>query len=190
MKKYFLFDCETGGTNPKTSLLTLYGMVLNSDLEVQDTISLKVKPDNGVYHVTARAMEINKIDLVKHNNEAMPIHEAAKIFENFAAKQALANDLMVPAGHNLSMDIRFCKKYFLRARNADGDSWNRFFTHRRLDTATLAHGLILAKKLPGDLECSLGSLATHFGLDYSGAHDAEFDAKLTLEVLKLLIGLT
>ena len=190
MKKYFLFDCETGGKNPRTSLLTLYGMVLDSKLDVLDTISLKIKPDNGVYHVTAEAMVINGIDLIKHDAEAMPIHEAAKLFENFAAKQSIVEDRMVPAGHNLSLDIRFCKKYFLKARNAEGDYWERFFSHRRLDTATLAHGLILARKLPADLECSLGSLAAHFGLDYSGAHNAEFDAKLTLEILKLLIGLT
>lgn len=189
MKKYFLFDCEMGGTHPKTSLLTLYGMVLGPGLDIIDTIDLKVKPDNGIYHVTAGALAVNKIDLIKHDAEAVPNFEAAKLFENFAAMQALGEDLMIPAGHNLSLDIRFCKQHLLKSSNAEGDCWNRFFSHRRLDTATLAHGLICANKLPKNLECSLRSLADHFALDYSGAHDAEFDAKLIHEILKLLIGL-
>lgn len=189
MKKYFLFDCEMGGKSPKTSLLTLYGMVLDQNLKLLDTIDLKIKPNNEIYHVTARAMEINKIDLIKHDSEAIPLHEAAKIFETFVCKQSLGKDKMIPAGHNLSLDIRFCKRNFLRANNAEGDDWNRFFSHRRVDTATLAHGLILAGKLPSNLECSLSSLANYFELSYEGAHEAKFDAELTLEVLKHLIAL-
>jgi len=162
MKKYFLFDCETGGKNPKTSLLTLYGMILDSNLNVTDSIDLRIKPNNGIYHVTARAMEINKIDLVRHNTEAVPVNEAAKLFVNFACKHSIGIDKMVPAGHNLSLDIRFCKRYLLKAPNAEGDDWNKFFGYRNLDTATLAHGLILAGKLPSNLECSLSSLADRF----------------------------
>lgn len=189
MKKYFLFDCEMGGKNPKTSLLTLHGMVLDPNLDVIDEISLKIKPNNGIYHVTAGAMAVNKIDIVKHDAEAIPLHEAAKRFENFVCQHSIGFDKMIPAGHNLSLDIRFCKRYFLKSSNAEGDDWNRFFSYRRLDTATLAHGLILAGKLPADLECSLSSLANHFNLSYEGAHEAEFDAKLTLQVLKLLVDL-
>jgi len=190
MKKYFLFDCEMGGTSPKTSLLTLHGLVLDQGLNVIDDISLMIKPNNGIYYVTAKAMEVNQIDLAAHDKEAIPLFEAAKIFENFVCKHSIGCDKMIPAGHNLSLDIRFCKRYFLKAtNNAEGDDWNRFFSHRRVDTATLAHGLILAGKLPSVLECSLGSLAAHFELDYSGAHNAKFDAELTLEVLKRLIAL-
>ena len=96
---------------------------------------------------------------------------------------------MIPAGHNLSLDIRFCKKHLLKADNAEGDSWGKFFSYRRLDTATIAHYMILTGKLPNTLDCSLASLAEHFGFDYSKAHDAKFDAELTLNVLKKLIAL-
>jgi DNA polymerase III alpha subunit (gram-positive type) len=179
-----------GGTNPKTSLLTLYGMVLDPKLQIIDTIDLKIKPNNGIYHVTAKAMEVNQIDIIKHDAEALPLQQAAKLFETFACNHSIGFDKMIPTGHNLSLDIRFCKRYFLKtSENAEGNYWNRFFSHRRLDTATMAHALILAGKLPSTLECSLGSLANHFGYDYEGAHDAEFDAKLTLKILEQLIKL-
>jgi DNA polymerase III alpha subunit (gram-positive type) len=189
MKKYFLFDCETGGKNPKTSLLTLYGMVLDSKLNIQDTINLKVKPSNGIYQVTAEALGVNKIDLFRHNQEAAAINVAAADFATFACKHSIGAYKLVPAGHNLSFDIGFVKGHFLQADNPEGDDWDKYFSHRRLDTATLAHGLILAGKLPNNLECSLQSLAQHFDLDYSGAHNAKFDAELTLDILKILISL-
>jgi len=189
MKKYFLFDCETGGINKETSLLSLYGMILNKNLDVQDCVNLFVKPNNGIYHVEAGAMKVNKIDLIEHDKVARPAAAAAAVFEDFICRNSLGEDKIIPAGHNLSLDIDFCKKNFLREADTNRSQWLNFFSYRSLDTATLAQGLILAGKLPERLSCSLKSLAEYFEIDYSGAHNAEFDAKLTLEILKTLIGL-
>lgn len=189
MRKFFLFDCETGGKNPKTSLLTLYGMVLNEKLELLDTIDLKIKPNNRLYNLTAEALSVNKIDIVAHDSVAILESQAANDFYDFVYKHSIGDARMIPAGHNLSLDISFVKKHLLKADNAEGDDWGKFFSYRRLDTATIAHYLILAGKLPHELDCSLESLATHFGLSYAQAHDAKFDAELTLNVLKKLIGL-
>jgi len=189
MKKYFLFDCETGGIDRNTSLLTLFGMILDEKLTVQDTISLKIKPDDGVYHVKAAGLKVNKINLVEHEKEATTATEAAREFENFICKHSLGETKLIPTGHNLSLDVEFCKRNFLRGDQDEGGGWDKFFSYRSLDTATLAHGLILAGKLPEDLDCSLSSLAKYFEIDYSGAHNAEFDAKLTLAILIFLIKL-
>lgn len=189
MKKFFLFDVETGGKNPKTSLLTLYGMVLNDQLQIQDTIDLKIKPNDGRYKITADALSINGIDIVSHDKVAIPEHQAAHEFYDFACKHSMGETKMIAAGHNLSLDIRFVKQHLLKADNSEGDCWGKFFSYRRLDTATIAHYMILTGKLPDSLDCSLGSLAAHFGFDYSKAHDAQFDTELTLNVLKELIGL-
>lgn len=190
MKKYFLFDCETGGKSPKTSLLTLYGMVLDDQLEVLDEIDLKIKPNNGLYSVTAEAMQVNKIDLIAHNKEAALVTQASRDFYDFACMHSIGHRKMIPAGHNLSFDIRFVKKHLLKANNSEGNDWAKFFSHRILDTATIAHYLILSGKLPDNISCSLVSLADYFGLDYSKAHNADFDAKLTLQILKRFIKLT
>jgi DNA polymerase III alpha subunit (gram-positive type) len=191
-KKYFLFDCETGGTNPKTSLLTLFGLMLDHNLEILDSIDLKIRPDNGLYVVGASGMDVNKINIPEHDKVAINKSMAAKQFYDFCLKHTIGghkDNRLIPTGHNLAFDIRFIKKNLLAANNLDGDHWKVFFSYRQLDTATLAQGLILAKKLPEDLECSLGSLARYFNLDYSGAHNAQFDVELSLKVLKLLLEL-
>jgi DNA polymerase III alpha subunit (gram-positive type) len=189
LTKYFLFDCEMGGTDPEMSLLTLFGMVLDKHLGVTDTISLKIKPTNGRYVLSPYAMDVNKINIIEHDKDAIVISEAATEFYNFGFKNG-GHTKMVPAGHNLSLDIRFVKHHLLKDdNNPDGHCWGRFFSHRRLDTASIALYLQITKQLPPELDCSLQSLAKHFGLSYDGAHNAEFDAKLTLNVLKKLIKL-
>lgn len=190
MRKYFCFDCETGGINPKMSLLTLYGMVLDQNLHPIDKIDLKIKPDNGRYSISAEAVDINKIDIVQHDKVAIPEREAAKEFYDFAFRHG-GTTKMIPTGHNISLDVRFVKQHLLKDEGhyIDGNAWGRFFSYRRLDTATISHFLRLAGRLPSDLDGSLQSLAKYFDLSYEDAHNAEFDAKLTLKVLKLLIGL-
>lgn len=192
-KKYFLFDCETGGISQRSSLLTLFGYILDDKLNPLDKIDLAIKPDDGLYMLTASSMNINKINIIEHDKVAIKKSEAVKVFNDFCCKHAIAShtekNRIIPAGHNLAFDIRYVKRNLLKANNLEGDDWKRFFSYRQLDTAATAQALILAKKLPEDLECSLASLAAHFNLDYSGAHNAEFDVELTLKILKLLLEL-
>lgn len=189
MKKYFIFDCETGGPSPEMSLLTLYGMVLDQNLEPIDSIGLTIKPNNGRYVIRSEAMAVNKIDIVKHDSIAIYEKEAAAQFYNFAFKHG-SQEKMTPIGHNLSMDIDFVKVHLLKDReNSTGSSWGKFFSYRRIDTASIAQYLIISGKLPNDLDGSLGSLAKYFKLSYDGAHNAQFDTELTLEVLKKQITL-
>jgi DNA polymerase III alpha subunit (gram-positive type) len=192
-KKYFLFDCETGGVNPKSSLLTVFGYMLDDKLNPIDKIDLVIKPDNGLYILTASSMAINKINIIEHDKVAIKKSEAIKVFNDFCCKHAITSqsekNRIIPAGHNLAFDIRYVKRNLLKANNVEGDDWKKFFSYRQLDTAATAQALILAQKLPEDLECSLASLAAHFNLDYTGAHNAEFDVELTLKILKLLLKL-
>lgn len=164
-------------------------MVLDSKLKIVDTIDLKIKPDNECYSLAARAMSINAIDITKHDAEAITRTAAAQQFYNFCFKHGSFNK-MIPAGHNISLDIRFIKRHLLKEEdNPEGNSWGRFFSYRKLDTATITNFLRLAGKLPDNLEGSLESLTNHFGLSYEGAHDAKFDAELSFQILKLLIKL-
>lgn len=187
--RYFFFDCEMGGTNPDMTLLTLWGMVLDENLQLIDSIDLKIKPDNGRYLIDAYSIAVNKIDIVAHNEEAISETDAARKFYNFAFLHG-GETKMIAAGHNLSLDIRYVKRRLLRDDiHPDGHCWGRFFSHRRIDTASIAQFLCLAGKLPRELTCSLQSLAEYFGFSYEGAHEAEFDTVLALKVLKKLVGL-
>lgn len=189
MGKYFVFDCETGGTSSDMSLLSLFGMVLNEKLEPTSTIDLAIKPTNGKYIIHADAMRINKINLIEHDSIAITEKEAAAQFYNFAFSNGVS-EKMIPIGHNVSMDIDFVKTHLLKDReHAEGNCWHKFFSYRKIDTATIAQFLMLSGKLPKDLGDSLESLAKFFDLPYDKAHNAEFDTRLTLEILKRQITL-
>ena len=189
VKKYFVFDCETGGIKSDNSLLTLYGMVLDSTFKPVDTIDLKIKPADGLYKVDPRALVVNNIDLVEHDKHAILESEAAVMFNDFSVRHAFGKK-MVPIGHNVAFDIKFVKKHLLKKSNRRLGHWGAYYSHRVLDTGTIAHFMAMTGHLPPALSCSLGSLAEYFKLDYSKAHNADFDAKLTLEVLKKLMKLS
>lgn len=183
MTKYFLFDSETGGVpEKKTSLLTVYGMLLDQDFNILDTIDLKIKPDNEVYSVEPRAMKINGIDLMEHNKEAIASSEAAHKFIDFITRNNIGTQKIIPVGHNVAFDIAFLKQLI------GGSEWRRMFSKKTIDTASIAEFLCTTGILPSseEVDCSLAGLAARFDFSYVGAHNAEFDAKLTLNVLKKL----
>ncbi len=186
MTKYFLFDCETGGKpETGTSLLTLYGMLLDYDLAVIDTIDLKIKPDSGVYMVEAKAMEVNKIDLYEHSKTAIAAAAAKTEFVDFICKHNLGRDKLIATGHNVAFDVAFGKKLI------GAVEWKHQFSKKLLDTGSIAEFLCLTQLLPpsNKMDCSLVGLAKRFDFPFEGAHDAEFDCKLTLKVLKRLLAL-
>lgn len=187
MTKYFLLDCETGGMPEKNaSLLTMEGTLLNSNLEALDSISLKVKPGDGVFRIEPRAMEVNKINLSLHEKEAISESEAAEVLINFITRNNMGLSKIIPVGHNVAFDVSFMKK-LVGTRN-----WKKMFSKKVIDTASIAEFLCLTGLLPSseEVDCSLGGLATRFGHSYEGAHDARFDADLTLKILKNLIAIT
>lgn len=183
MTKYFLFDSETGGVpEKKTSLLTVYGMLLDQKFEISDTIDLKIKPDDGVYVIEPYAMTVNGIDLMKHDKEAIGAAEASHKFIDFITRNNIGTHKIIPVGHNVAFDIAFMKQLI------GGTEWRRMFSKKAIDTASIAEFLCATGILPPseEVDCSLAGLAARFDFSYAGAHDAEFDAKLTLKVLKKL----
>ena len=183
--KYFLFDCETGGGRDKdVSLLTLYGVLLDEKLNVLDSIDLYVAPKDGVYHVEAEGLKKNGISLIEHNIRAKAEPDAASEFRNFVLKHYDFHnqDTLIPAGHNVDFDIAFANKLLPQFH------WDRFFSKRTLDTASIARFLQLGGRF--DVKNpTLENLSGHFGIPYVNEHTAEGDVKITLEVLKAMIDL-
>ncbi len=179
--KYFLFDTETGGLKKDMSLLTLYGYILDENLNVLDFIDLKIKPDDGIYNISAQALEINKIVLTEHDKVAITLTEAKNQFANFVWRWALNNKL-TPVGHNVRFDVKFVKTHLL-------EEWDRYFDRRHLDTASIGKFLSLSGKLSKLNQYSLTELATAFEIsfDTEKRHDAQVDAELTLKLLKNMI---
>jgi len=192
--QYFIFDIETGGLDPDLSLLTLYGMILDENLRVIESIDLKIHPDNGIYKVWAdpgRGLAVNKINLINHASSAIPKQLASTEFREFVCRHTGVRGLLGPAprpltivGHNVRMDVEFTKRNLL-------PEWDQYFSRRHIDTASVAQFLQITGKLPKDIVCSLSELVTHFKLavDQNTMHDAKVDTELTLAVFKRMIDL-
>lgn len=187
MRKYFLFDTETGGLDAKTiSLLSFFGLVLDQDLTPIDTIDLVIRPDDGIYHLDIEAMKVNRINILDHHEKTITECEAGKALQNFLFKHTAAISprpfTLIPTGHNIGrLDIP------MGERLVGFDNWDRSMSRRTLDTGTIAQFLMLQGILPETNNCSLRQLCEHYKIDYSGAHNAKSDVYITLEVLKAMV---
>ena len=176
--KYFLFDTETGGIRKEMSLLTLYGHILDDNLNILDTIDLKIKPDDGVYHVNAQGLEINRINIVEHDRIAKPLSEVKTRFKNYICGWSL-NLKLTPIGHNVRFDVKFVKTHLL-------EDWDRYFDRRHIDTASVGKFLALSGIVPKLKTYSLSEMAQALMIEVNedSRHEAKFDADLTLNVLR------
>jgi DNA polymerase III alpha subunit (gram-positive type) len=180
--KYFCFDTELGGLKKEYSLLTLYGQILNEDLNILDEIDLKIKPDDGIYKVSAEALKINGINLVEHDKNSIPLSEASEKFKNFICRHSMnLNQKIIPMGHNISLDIKFAKNYLMNSTE-----WEKHFSYRKVDSHSVAMFLGISGFLPKYNSYSLKVLAEHFKLDTNGMHDARKDVEITTKLLKLM----
>ena len=175
--KYFLFDTETGGIQKEMSLLTLYGHILDENLDVLDTIDLKIKPDDGIYHLSANGLNINKINIMDHDKIAKPISEVKTVFKNYICGWTL-NQKLTPIGHNVRFDVKFVKTHIL-------EDWDRYFDRRHIDTASIGKFLALTGIVPKLKVYSLSEMASALmiNLDENKRHEASYDAEITLKVL-------
>lgn len=186
MNRYYLvFDTETGGIGLDKSLLTAWFGVYNQDFIFYDSLSLALKPDDGIYKVTGEAMGVNKIDLVEHEKRAIPYKQVKTELYQFLQRWATdAGNVLIPVGHVVSGDIdHVIDKLISRG------SWEQFVSYKPLDTCIIARALQEVGKLPSDLGLSLRNLVSYFDIRVNGnPHEAEYDARATAILLQHLLG--
>lgn len=188
MEKYIAFDCETGGLDTGiSSLLSVYFVVFDRDFKVLGELDLKIKPDKGEnYVVSAEALGINKIDLVKHDADPSTITKTQ-------AKAALYNFLqthnpdgktkLIPVGHNIYFD-QACVWANLISRS----TWQKFCSYRLLDTGVILQFLKLTGHMPHEISGSLTSMIEFFGISIKGSlHEAKTDTVATVKCLRALL---
>ena len=173
-KKYFLFDCETGGLDPSYSLLTLFGGVLDSNFNVIETIDLAIKPSSGKYIVHPMSMKTNKIDLVQHDAMAVAEKEAAGKLRSFLCRHTHAGRL-IPAGHNVRLDLNFAEVLL--------PQFEQYVLHRAHDTASIASLAQNLGILSEGCSLSLPKICEELGIDSTGLHNAQIDFELTRQVM-------
>lgn len=199
MNKYLVIDTETGGTNLECSLLTAYFAILDENFQIRDNrdeLHLFVKPDDGMYHVQAEAMTINKINLVEHDKIAVSYKQAKTILYQFLEESAKLNGFqrenkqdfskqLTPIGHGVRFDIEFITHYLISK-----PTWDQFVSYRSLDTSSAIQFLLAAGLFPSDVSGSLGSVLKYFGIKPIGElHTARTDALGTVSVLTQLLKL-
>lgn len=183
--KYCFLDTETGGIGTEKSLLTAFFLITDDKFNPIDSLELYIKPDDGTYHVDGRALEINKIDLVKHDKVAVTYNKAGTMLYNFLVKNS-SDDKLIAVGHNVKFDITHVTDKLI----SDG-SWSKFVSYRCLDTCVIAKYLQMVGKLPLDLSISLSSLGEYFGVAIPGqSHNAKYDVEVSVIVLNEMLNLS
>lgn len=182
MKQYLIFDTETTGIKD-SDLLTGWFGVFDQNFNLLDSLDIKTKPDNGVYSVNAQALEVNKIDLIKHDKEALPYKEIKPHFYNFLKKNSKdGSNKLTPLGQNVIFDINTITRTIISE-----NSWSQFVSRRFQDTMVIAGFLQDLGKLPPELGISLGNLIKTLDIQVVGnPHESKYDALATMRVYQKL----
>lgn len=187
MARFLGTDAESGGLDDDgdISLLTAYFVALDEKLNPIDDLYIRMKPLNGIYHCTAKALEVNKINLIEHDKIAEYPEECMKKILDFVKLHSENGATrLTPIGHNVAGDIRWYKDKIMRRPNM----LSPFLDYRCLDTCAVATFLKLTNKIPPKMLVSLESLAKFFKIP-PGGHDAKGDTWAAIEVLKEFIKL-
>ena len=187
---YVFLDCEMGSVDLEYSLLSVYLMATDKNLQSISSLELLVKPDDGKFIVCGEAMGVNKIDLYAHSLKAMTYKEGGtalykwlnKITDDFKLSGEM--DKITPVGHGVYGDIKFIQKYLISR-----GSWENFMSYRTLDTSGVCQFLKACGRFPEEVSGSLISIAKYFGIpvDENDCHSAKYDTELTYKVFMALV---
>jgi DNA polymerase III epsilon subunit-like protein len=191
MVQYICFDTETSGLDPNNcNLLTAHFIILNNDLERIDSLDLQIK--HIQYNIHPKALEINKIDIVVHDkdNKSVFINDANKMLISFLQRYK-NNTKYIPIGHNVNFDIQFIKCSGLLSES----DYFHYISNIPLDTLHIASFLKLSGHIPPTQLLNLVSLCKYLHITYPNngsllykninPHNAEYDATMTVELLKV-----
>lgn len=176
---FVFIDTETGGLSPDYSLLTVAAAVTDKDFNILDRLTFSLRPADG-YVVSPEAMQVNRIDLAKHADEAIYADSAKLKLVTLLTEGLNRTGLrrLVPAGHNVGFDLGF-----IYAQIMPESDFRRYCTYPALDTAAVARFLSNAGLIKNP--CNLVSLREQFGIETAGAHNAEADVLATIQIAKL-----
>lgn len=186
LKRPHLFiDTETGGLDPRVHPLLSVGLVVGDDGEIRQSLELLVKHEP--YVVSAPAMKVNRIDLVKHHAQALEPREVLAVLDIFVQQHfPCAHEPIILVGHNVGFDRAFLQTFY----ESQGRAFEPRFSHRIVDTHSLAVGLREAGKLSLE-NLSSSALFAHFGIEVSeeARHTALGDVLATFELYGKLIAM-
>jgi DNA polymerase III alpha subunit (gram-positive type) len=182
---YIAVDTETGGIGSDVSLLTAYIAILDKNMEIIEDLNLAIKPDNGIYNVTAEALFINKINLIEHDKGAITSGKAGELFRDFLIKHSPNGAIkLLPLGHNVAFDMDKLYQHVLNKKEAQ-----KYISYRVLDTGSTGNFLKAAGYIPEAISGGLGTYVEYFKVIKRDAHEAKNDTLMTIDVMKAMLKL-
>jgi DNA polymerase III epsilon subunit-like protein len=180
---YLFIDTETGGIDCGRHSLLSIGLVVGDEGVVRHSMEILVKHDH--YVLSGGGMRVNRIDIGKHDIEALDPVEVMAVLDVFLQQYfPCAKEPITLVGHNVSFDRDFLGVYFAE----NGRPLEPRFSHRLIDTHSIAAALQDAGKL--DVESlSSSALFEHFGIviPEEQRHTALGDALGTFELYWKLV---
>lgn len=172
--KLLWIDTETGGLEPSRHSLLSLGLVATLPEGGQAVTEVLFR--HPTYEVDAEAMAVNRIDLVRHHQQAREPQEAVRAIEAFLTAHLAGPEKIHFAGHNVAFDLGFLMPFLRRHAPHLVDR----FSHRTLDTMSLALALQQAGLLPQG-SMGLSALLEHYGIHHPPQlrHTALGDASAT-----------
>jgi hypothetical protein len=197
--KFLLLDGEYGGVKSRGvlshdySILELALTVTDINLDVYETLVLKIKPDDDKYIVSADGLAANKINIVQHNKVAVTQGKAKELLHNFLKKHSDNGHVkLVPLGKGIVGDVR----YILDQKLISEHYWREFVSDQIIDFGGIIMLLKLLgvypqtiKKSTGKMSNSLEALAEDLHISTSKLHEAQGDVDLYILVCKHLFSL-
>lgn len=177
---YLAFDTETTGLDNDCQVLTAHFVILDGNFDIIDECNLKIK--YPYYKIYTKALEINKIDLVTHEKQALDLVDSCQKLRLFLDKHK-SYQKYIPLGHNVDFDKKkMSSEIFLTKKF---DLFEYIHPFHTLDTMAIAHYYKSIGKLPLKQSLSLTNLCNFYNITHTGQlHDAETDIHLTIKLFK------
>jgi len=184
MSQPMLFlDTETGGLDPRSHSLLSLGLVVGDGPKVVHSLEILVRHEP--YVVSAGGLRVNRINLVEHSEQALDPPIALSVLDVFLDQHFPHRcQQIVLAGHNVAFDRAFLEVFLA----SQGRALEPRFSHRLVDTHSLAAGLRDAGRLPlADLNST--ALFAHFAIEVPAEqrHTALGDALATFALYWKLV---
>ena len=177
-------DTESS-TGIGNSILTLNMSIIDDNFDIAESLNLKLKPDpiegRSLYTVDAEAMEVNKIDLAKHDAEAITYKQSKTIIYEWLEQMYEEYGFLTPFGNCIQGDIDS-----IIALTITKNSWNNFVSYNSIELLSIGNFLKFAGKIPEDQSLSLSKLAEFLGvkIDTNLVHSAEYDVWIGAQIIK------
>lgn len=183
MNPYLFLDTETGGLDPRRHSLLSLGLVVGEPGRIGERLEVLLRHET--YAVTGGGMQVNRIDLAAHHARALDPPAALAALDGFLGRHFPADAAVVLVGHNIGFDRAFLGAFL----EAQGRALEPRFSHRSIDTHSVAAALQDAGRLPAGLRLSSSALFAHFGVAPPEAlrHTALGDAEATFALYWKLV---